>query len=70
MYFNIFNYSNIKLSVSFKIISIISFTIANFKIVVRNTMYTENLNYSSIVSVSKDFHRVGGGSGRVSHTIV
>ena len=69
MYFNICNYSNIKLLVSFKIIGIISFIIGNFKIVIRNTMYTGNLNYSSMVSVSKGFHRVGGGSGGF-HTLL
>ena len=69
MYFSIFNYSNIKLLVSFKIISIISSIIGNFKIVVKNTMYTGNLNYSSMDSVSKDFHRVGGESGGF-HTLL
>ena len=32
-------------------------------------MYTGNLNYSSMDSVSKDFHRVGGESGGF-HTLL
>lgn len=41
-------------------INITSFTIANCKMVVRNTMYTGNLNYYSIVFSTKRFPQKGG----------
>lgn len=50
-------------------INIIPFTVANYKMLVSNAMYTEILSYYSIVSVSKDFHRVQEG-GEGFHALV